>query len=158
MQNLKKLSLALALTIMFAMSCGAVIAAELVVVAHDDILASEGVQVWLSDLAGLGVTTRLVNGADFEAVKTSPFLAVLVVHEPALNVDLVPLVITSETDRTGLDASGTRKFFCYDNKFAEGQVLFVFSSARIGGLGNLSNPTGGVFQENRDGWVARLAN
>jgi len=151
MKNLKKLTLALALAFVFALSCGAAMALELVVVADDEIVIEEGYQEWLASLAELGVTVKVVMGDEFEAVKTSPYLAVFFVHDPALNLDFISSVITSATQRMNLEVQGTRKFFSYENKLAEGQHLLVFSSARIGGI-----RAGAIFTENEVEWKAAL--
>jgi len=154
MQTLKKLALGFALAIILALSCGGVLAAELVIVATEAQLATEGVQGWLGLLAELGVPTRVVSGADFEAVKTSPYLAVLAsVNTPECNEDLIPLMVTSVTTRIDLGTQNNRKLFCYENKFAEGQLVLLFTTPLLGGM---SNPNAGVFHENRDEWEARL--
>ena len=155
MMTLKKLAMGLVLALILALTCGAAVAKELVIVANDEIMELEGVKAWLGDLAELGVTIKMVTEADFEAVKASPLLAVFIVHDPGYNLDLFPIVITSATQRMGLETPGTRKLFIFDNKLAQDQVLFVFSTARTGGLG-LGDSN--VFNENRPEWMERLAN
>jgi len=155
MNTLKKLSLALALTFIFALSCGALMADELVVIASETQLATDGVSGWLNALAQMGVTTRLATAADFEAVKTSPFLAVLVSPsdpDNTLNSELLPLVVTDVLLRSELGTGGNRKLLCYENKFAEGQLLMVFSSPAINGM-----RAGTIFNENEDEWRSRLS-
>jgi len=158
MKNLKKM--ALALTAIFALSCGGALAAELVIVGHDLLLAEEGFQTWLGELAEKGIATRLVSEADFEAVKTSPYLAVFIVHNPLqynldvppINIDLLPIVVTGATQRINLDASGNRKLFCFENRLAPGQTLLVFSSPGMYGVGSYT-----IFEENKVELEARLS-
>ena len=150
MNPLKNLTKVLALTLFFALSCGAVMAAELVVVAHADLLAEEGPQTWLNDLAQMGVTTRVVMAADFEAVQTSPYLAILIVQNLGINLEVLPVVMTNAVQRAGIETG--RNVVRIDNKLAEGQIVLVFSTAAMGGM-----RTGLVFSENEDAWKAALS-